>query len=552
MAESRRALQRQGPQIRWFAVVSLLALATAYACSEETGETVDPPAPVASVQLDPEEGTLFALGQTLQLTAVATDASGAEVADATFTWSSSDESVASVSTAGMVTGVGSGSTTITASVDGISAAATIWVDPERVLQNYCSRCHVNGHERIFATTTCPACHAIEPDPASPDHKQISNEHLAVSGTIDLLGAHELISCFGCHERHTGNLLFDAASQNDCIACHQRDYDGRHAGSGFPTTCLSCHNMSAWTGATFDHAAASGGFELLEAHASLPCASCHDPVSGDPIYTPASQYDCIACHQNEYDGQHAGSGYPTTCRSCHNMSTWTGATFDHTTASGGFELLGAHASLACTECHDPVSGDPLYNPANQNDCVACHQSDYDGQHAGSGYPTTCLTCHNTSTWTGASFDHSTASGGFELVGAHTTLPCTSCHDPVNGDPLYDPANQNDCIACHQDDYDGQHAGSGYPTTCLTCHNTINWADANFDHDAQYFPIFSGRHRNRWDTCATCHTDPGDYQVFTCFNCHFHSQSNMDNRHSDVNGYVYESSQCYACHPNGEAP
>ncbi|UCF18914.1 MAG: Ig-like domain-containing protein [Gemmatimonadota bacterium] len=476
MADSRSQLQRRSHPTAWPAAIALLVLAAAYGCDEDSTETVDTTVPIASAQLNPEEGTLFALGQTLQLTAVAIDAGGAEVPGAVFTWSSSDESVASVSSAGLVTAVSSGSATITASVDGINAAATIWVDPERVLQNYCSDCHVNGHERIFVTTTCPACHAIEPDPASPDHKTVSNEHATVSGGIDLLGAHESISCFRCHDRHTGSLLFDADSQNDCIACHQRDYDGQHAGSGFPTTCLSCHNMDTWSGAIFDHSAASGGFELVGAHASLPCASCHDPVSGEP----------------------------------------------------------------------------LYSPANQNDCIACHQDDYDGQHAGSGYPTTCLICHNTSTWTGASFDHTTASGGFELVGVHATLPCTSCHDPVNGEPLYDPADQNDCIACHQDDYDGQHAGSGYPTTCLTCHNTIDWADATFDHDAQYFPIFSGTHRNRWDSCATCHTDPNDYRVFTCFNCHFHNQTNMDNRHSEVAGYVYESSQCYACHPDGEAP
>ena len=66
-------------------------------------------------------------------------------------------------------------------------------------------------------------------------------------------------------------------------------------------------------------------------------------------------DLVACHQSEHDAQH-GPGFPTDCASCHGLDTWIGATFDHTTASGGFQLLGAHDVTPCASCHViPESG-----------------------------------------------------------------------------------------------------------------------------------------------------------------------------------------------------
>ena len=78
------------------------------------------------------------------------------------------------------------------------------------------------------------------------------------------------------------------------------------------------------------------------------------------------------------------------------------------------------------------------------------------------------------------------------------------------------------------------------------------NVSFDHDASWFPIFSGRHQNRWFDCAECHTNPADFTEFTCFNCHAHNQTSMDNKHSSVSGYAYDSAACYTCHPGGTAP
>jgi hypothetical protein len=67
---------------------------------------------------------------------------------------------------------------------------------------------------------------------------------------------------------------------------------------------------------------------------------------------------------------------------------------------------------------------------------------------------------------------------------------------------------------------------------------------------YFPIYSGKHKNEWDQCNECHTNPSNYAVFTCIECHEHNnQNDVDNDHNGVNDYVYESSACLSCHPDG---
>ena len=97
------------------------------------GQQQQPPPPtVASVVVTPSTATLVSLGETVQLTASAQDASGTAIPGQTFTWSSSDGSVATVSPSGLVTAVAAGSATITAATAGISGAAAIRIEPRAV------------------------------------------------------------------------------------------------------------------------------------------------------------------------------------------------------------------------------------------------------------------------------------------------------------------------------------------------------------------------------------------------------------------------------------
>jgi len=83
----------------------------------------------ASVTVTPSGPTLTAFGQTVQLSAQMTDVDGAVVSGVPFTWSSDDVAVASVDAAGLVTSVGGGVATITATAPGGAfGTATVTVD----------------------------------------------------------------------------------------------------------------------------------------------------------------------------------------------------------------------------------------------------------------------------------------------------------------------------------------------------------------------------------------------------------------------------------------
>ena len=95
---------------------------------DDDGNDEQPPT-VASVAVTPSTATLVSLGETAQLTASAQDASGNAISGKTFTWSSSDASIATVSATGLVTAVArNGSATITATADAVNGTAAIVVD----------------------------------------------------------------------------------------------------------------------------------------------------------------------------------------------------------------------------------------------------------------------------------------------------------------------------------------------------------------------------------------------------------------------------------------
>ncbi|HEX8210845.1 MAG TPA: Ig-like domain-containing protein [Longimicrobium sp.] len=87
------------------------------------------PGPVTSVEVTPQNATIQS-GASVQLTAIARDASGAAVGGRPITWTSADPAVASVSATGLVTGSNPGGpVAITATVEGKSAMAQVTVIP---------------------------------------------------------------------------------------------------------------------------------------------------------------------------------------------------------------------------------------------------------------------------------------------------------------------------------------------------------------------------------------------------------------------------------------
>jgi len=109
------------------ALLSLCTLAFALACG---GDSSGPPA-VASVDVSGPTSDV-AVGGTLQLTATALDAKGTALTGRPVTWTSVSPTIATVNSAGLVTGVAAGSTAITATIGGQTGSQTINVIPPPV------------------------------------------------------------------------------------------------------------------------------------------------------------------------------------------------------------------------------------------------------------------------------------------------------------------------------------------------------------------------------------------------------------------------------------
>ncbi|MFI5181067.1 MAG: hypothetical protein ACHQPI_06730, partial [Thermoanaerobaculia bacterium] len=377
----------------------------------------------------------------------------------------------------------------------------------------CTSCHKNNifkgtprdcatcHQTDFAAATTPVAHAGLPTACDQCHaftdptwqQKTPFNH---STYFALAGAHATTACATCHKN--GN--YTTVPSNPCTACHQTDFTAATtpvAHAGFPATCDQCHAFSdtTWQLKTpFNH---TTYFALAGAHSTTPCANCHK--NGN--YTTVPTNPCSACHINDFNTattpvNHIASSFPTTCDSCHKSSdaTWMLATFSHTT----FPLVGVHATTACAVCHNPPYAPSANNTtAVPTTCFGCHQTAFAGaatpvNHA--GLPTTCDSCHkNTdSTWLLATaFNHSTF---FALSGAHSTAPCSQCHNPP-----YAPSANNfvtvptsPCSACHINDYNTattpvNHIASSFPTTCDSCHkfSDATWMLATFSHTT--FPL-----------------------------------------------------------------
>ncbi|MFQ5779859.1 MAG: Ig-like domain-containing protein [Nitrospiria bacterium] len=90
-----------------------LSLSLAVGCNGRQGDPT-------SITITPATATI-AINQTKQLTAVATDADGIQINNATLTWNSATPGVATVNNAGLVTGVSVGTTIMTASSNGVTS-----------------------------------------------------------------------------------------------------------------------------------------------------------------------------------------------------------------------------------------------------------------------------------------------------------------------------------------------------------------------------------------------------------------------------------------------
>jgi hypothetical protein len=378
---------------------------------------------------------------------------------------------------------------------------------------------------------CLQCHTTTSwDDASFDHNLTS---------FPLTGSHVATECSACHTNGY------AGTSTLCNSCHTDNYTAAqnpsHSAAGISIECETCHNTTAWIPSPFNHTTTTG-FELSGGHSGKQCSECHQ---GN---TTSASSECISCHQANYNEaeNHLAQNYPKECLQCHTTTSWEGATFDHNLTQ--FPLTGSHTATECSACHtNGYAGTSML-------CNSCHTKNYNESvnpnHSSIGISTECEDCHNTNPgWEPASFP--THNDYYALNGAHAKIgsDCFLCHEGNYN------TTKNTCYECHTADYnatkDPAHVTAQFPKECAECHTENAWEPSTFDHDNQYFPIYSGEHRGEWNSCTDCHTVPTNYSVFSCTNCHEHNKTDMDEEHQGENGYVYNSVNCYACHPKGDS-
>jgi len=234
--------------------------------------------------------------------------------------------------------------------------------------------------------------------------------------------------------------------------------------------------------------------------AVGCEHCHSPEGWRPLREPLPFH-----HDRETGFPLVASHRTVTCVGCHQ------------------DLRFSHVASACADCHEDVHGGTL-----GFDCQSCHSP------KGWSDPGPVLALH--------------AAALLPLTGAHATIECEACHR--GGPSIEMRAVPVECVGCHRDDYlsaQPSHLALGFPLDCQQCHDTVDFANADFrDHD-RLFPIHSGVHARVWDSCSDCH--PSGIARFTCLTCHEHRRSEMDDEHDDVRNYRYESGACLSCHPRG---
>ena len=231
-------------------------------------------------------------------------------------------------------------------------------------------------------------------------------------------------------------------------------------------------------------------------------------------------------------------YKEDCSLCHRATGWKPAQiskkFDH--EKFGIPLQGAHATVACTQCH--TSLDFAMAPTA---CVDCH-ADVHNAELGSD----CARCHGTRSFIDRNDQirmHRLTR--FPLAGAHQTLDCEMCHRLAAPGSLSWVNTAADCASCHMADYnatsDPDHAGAGFSQDCAACHNEQAWSRVRFDHGETAFPL-TGVHSSL--ACESCHVGGVFSGLSTaCVSCH---QQDYDGATNPDHAGAGFPTTCESCH------
>lgn len=193
--------------------------------------------------------------------------------------------------------------------------------------------------------------------------------------------------------------------------------------------------------------------LTRGHAKVEsdCLECHVPGRGAPIER------CLACHPRERIlADDAPSARTRTLQELHRSPAARDCADCHTMHVGRDPALATHAFR-----HDALA------PSARAACGTCHdrQKPMDDLHRTAG--TDCGSCHATTAWRPATFDHSRAF----VLDRHHDVACITCHEPPAGYRTYT------CYGCHEhlpDRIAREHREEGITGSrlddCVRCHRS----------------------------------------------------------------------------------
>ena len=451
----------------------------------------------------------------------------------------------------------------------VSAAAKVsprdggprWVG----LEQRCTSCHVDPHRSALGGD-CASCHGVAAwKPAARfDHD---------STAYPLKGAHEKVSCDGCHlaarlapkKNAAGELIpvFKPVPAADCASCHRDPHRGRATLSGKVVDCAACHTVDGFKRSTFTVAAHQRtAFPLVGRHASVSCSGCHKTLAvgaGRAVaeIRPLSTR-CADCHTDPHGAQ-LTAGRRTdrgACETCHNVAVgWQPSVYSREAhAKLRLPLEGRHAEIACGACHGPDrrglpplpratlgTANVVIRPPEVT-CAACHRNVHGDAVTGSS---DCASCHGTRAFRPSIVDVAAhARLRFPLEGAHRAVACNECHrelaQPVRsrGIETLILARARDttrvvfaaprtCAGCHVTPHGRQFESRRDRGSCESCHTVASWQPASrFDHDRD--TPFKLRPAHTRVACVSCHVraDPRDLKapvlyrgaVARCSQCH----------------------------------
>ncbi len=391
-----------------------------------------------------------------------------------------------------------------------TTTASTWTVPGKtnhvaIGTSQCNACHTTtgwlpagyDHKGLTAATNCASagCHNV-PGQAVPR-----------AGTPTGTLAHTVApmtntTCGTCHAIGTiwgpGTKMNHSSGVTTCTACHPTTTAStwtqpgkvNHMAIG-TMQCSQCHSTTAWKPASaFNHAGVTAATNCTQ-------VGCHNvagqttPPSGRPTTTkphlvaPLTSNTCGSCHAigATFTGAKMNHTNATLCSSCHK---YTGSTWPPTPTPGTAHMS---TTLQCSSCHLTTGWLPAsfnhqgITAASNCTTAGCHETAGKAapkagrptSHSTSALPmttsTTCGSCHTIGTsWTPATMNHTNATA------------CNTCHSftsNTNGWTLGSPK--------------ANHLATG-AQICKDCHTTTAWKPTSFAHT----PTQIGT-----KTCKDCH-------------------------------------------------